>query len=237
MASAAVVPGQPDVIAFTDPRSPVAEAYRQLRTNIQFASLERPVRRLLLTSSGPDEGKSTTVANLAVTMAEAELKVIVVDCDLRRPAQHELFHLPNKEGLTTLFLGRSAGLGAATHMEPPLQSTAVPGLSVLTSGPLPPNPAELLGSSRMESVLDELARRADIVLLDTPPVVAVTDAAVLSARVDACLLVVGVGIVKRDLARRAKAQLDAVHANVLGMVVNNVPLDSDAFVPYERQAG
>jgi non-specific protein-tyrosine kinase len=231
MASAAVA-GQPDAVAFSDPHSPAAEAYRQLRTNIQFASLDKPLRRLLLTSSGPDEGKSTAVANLAVTMAQAELRVIVVDCDLRRPSQHAIFHLPNKEGLTTLFLGRAPGVSAQAHMEPPLQATAVPGLSVLTSGPLPPNPAELLGSARMDTVLDELARRADIVLLDTPPVVAVTDAAVLSAKVDACLLVVGVGIVKRDLARRAKAQLDAVHANVLGMVVNNVPLDANTFVRY-----
>ena len=224
---------QPDVIMLAEPRSPMAEAYRTLRTNIQFASLEKPVRRLLLTSSGPDEGKSTTAANLAVAMAQAEMKVILVDADLRRPSQHEIFSLDNSQGLTSMFLGKTPGLGAGAHMEPPLRATAGPGLSVLTSGPLPPNPAELLGSARMDSVLDELTRRADIVLVDTPPVVAVTDAAVLSAKVDGCLLVVGAGIVKRDLVRRARSLLDAVHANVIGVVVNNVPPSSDSVVAYD----
>ena len=231
--SSAPASEQPDVILLTEPRSPAAEAYRTLRTNIQFASLEKPVRRLLLTSSGPDEGKSTTAANLAVAMAQAEMAVLLVDADLRRPSQHEIFRLDNVHGLSSLFLGKTPGLGPSAHMEPPLQATAVPGLSVLTSGPLPPNPAELLGSGRMDSVLDELTRRADIVLVDTPPVVAVTDAAVLSAKVDGCLLVVGAGIVKRDLVRRARAQLEAVHANVLGVVVNNVPPDSDAVLSYQ----
>jgi len=223
----------PDLVTLSDPQSAAAEAYRALRTNIQFSSLEKPVRRLLFTSSGPDEGKSTTVANLAVAMAQADLKVIVADCDLRRPSQHELFNLPNDQGLTTLFLGRASALGKAAHMEPPLRQTGVPNLLVLTSGPVPPNPAELLGSAHMDSILDELTRRADIVLLDSPPVVAVTDAAVLSAKVDGCLLIVGAGIVKRDLVKRARSLLEAVHANVLGIVVNNVPPDSDAFVAYK----
>ncbi|MGI8423114.1 MAG: CpsD/CapB family tyrosine-protein kinase [Chloroflexota bacterium] len=229
MSSAVAAP--PDVVTLSDPRSPAAEAYRTLRTNIQFSSLEKPLRRLLLTSAGPNEGKSTTVANLAVTMAQAEMRVIVIDCDLRRPAQHEIFGLANREGLTTMFLGRrggQVGLGAAAHMEPPLQQSTVPGLLVLTSGPLPPNPAELLGSARMDSILAELTDRADIVLVDSPPVVAVTDAAVLSAKVDGCLLVVGAGIAKRDALKRARAALEAVHANVLGVVVNNVPADSAA---------
>jgi non-specific protein-tyrosine kinase len=224
MSSSVAAPPPPDVVTLADPQSPAAEAYRTLRTNIQFSSLEKPVRRLLLTSAGPDEGKSLAVANLAVAMAQAELRVIVADCDLRNPCLHELFRVPNTEGLSTMFLGRSggaAGLGAATHMEPPLQRTAVPGLSVLTSGPTPPNPAELLGSQRMESILEELAHRADIVLLDSPPVAAVTDAAVLSAKVDACLLVVGAGIAKRDQVKKARAALEAVHANVIGVVVSN----------------
>ena len=225
MASSVASPPQPDVVTLADPQSPAAEAYRTLRTNIQFSSLEKPIRRLLLTSAGPDEGKSLTVANLAVAMAQAEMRVIVADCDLRTPAQHEIFHVPNGEGLSTMFLGRAggaAGLGAAAHMEPPLQTTAIPGLSVLTSGPTPPNPAELLGSARMESILEELTHRADIVLLDSPPVVGVTDAAVLSAKVDGCLLIVGAGIAKRDHVKKARAALEAVHATVIGVVVGNV---------------
>ncbi|MBI3970306.1 MAG: CpsD/CapB family tyrosine-protein kinase [Chloroflexi bacterium] len=222
------VAGEPDVIAFTKPRSPAAEAYRTLRTNLQFASLERPLRRLLLTSAGPDEGKSASVANLAVTMAQAEAKVIVVDCDLRRPAQHEIFHLRNTAGLTNLFLAS----GDRRDAELPLQPTAVPNLWVLTSGPLPHNPAELLGSPRMDAILERLADRADVVILDAPPVVPVTDAAVLAPKVDGVLLVVGAGTVKRDVARKAKVQLEAVNARVLGLVVTNVPFDAAAFGQY-----
>ena len=225
----------PDIVTVSDPRSPAAEAYRTLRTNIQFSTIDKPLRRMLLTSAGPDEGKSTTLANLAVAMAQAEMKVIVLDCDLRRPAQHDIFKVANTEGLTSMFLGRGGGqpgLSAAAHMEPPLQATAVPNLTVLPSGPTPPNPAELLGSTRMDSILEELTRRADVVLLDTPPVIAVTDAAVLSAKVDGCLLVVGAGVAKRDQLRRARAALEAVHANVLGVVVNNVPPEDGSFIPY-----
>lgn len=217
------------MIAYTKPRSPAAEAYRTLRTNIQFASLDRPLRRLLLTSAGPEEGKSTTLANLAVTMAQAERKVIVVDCDLRRPSQHTIFNLRNTSGLTSVFLDDAPDRGDA---ELPLQPTAIPNLWVLTSGPLPPNPAELLASSRMDAILDRIGARADVILLDSPPVVAVTDASVLSAKVDGVLLVVGAGKVKRDVARRAKAQLEAVNAHVVGLVVNNVPFDSASAASY-----
>jgi capsular exopolysaccharide synthesis family protein len=223
--------GQPDVVAYTHPRSPAAEAFRTLRTNIQFASLDRPVRRLLFTSAGPDEGKSLVIANLAVTMAGAGGRVVVVDGDLRRPSQHEIFHLDNARGLTNLFLA-PRGADGALALDLPLQATAVENLWVLTSGPLPPNPAELLGSHRMDEILRALDERADYVLLDSPPVMAVTDAAVLSSKVDAVLLVVGAGVVKRELARKAKAQLEAVRAPVLGLVVNNVPFDPTAFAGY-----
>ncbi len=223
------IAGQPDVVALTHPRSPAAEAYRSLRTNLQFASISHPLRRLLLTSAGPDEGKSTTAANLAVAMAQMGSTVILADCDLRRPSQHEIFNLRNTSGLTSLFLG-AAGNGTGVGL--PLQASAVPNLRVLTSGPLPPNPAELLASALIDEILAQLGEQADVVLLDSPPVVAVTDASVLSAKVDGVLLVVGAGTVKRDLARKAKAQLEAVNANVLGLVVNNVPFDAGAFDGY-----
>jgi non-specific protein-tyrosine kinase len=221
------IAGEPDVVAFTKPRSPAAEAYRQLRTNIEFASIDRPVKRLLLTSAGPDEGKSTTVANLAVTMANAGHKVILIDCDLRRPAQHRIFGLRNTTGLTNAFLGREVPIDAL-----PLQQTGIANLWLLPSGPTPPNPADLLDSERMDQVLAKASEQGDYVLLDSPPVVAVTDAAVLSTKVDGVLLVVGAGKVKRDLARKAKAQLEAVKAPVLGVVVNNVPFDASAFDGY-----
>ena len=224
------------MVAFTKPRSPAAEAYRTLRTNLQFSSLDRPLRRVLVTSAGPDEGKSTAAANLAVTLAQGGAKVIVVDCDLRRPAQHTLFNLRNTAGLTTLFLPAPDAARPPRDDELPLQGTAVPNLWLLASGPLPPNPADLLASRRMDEILARLGDRADVVVLDAPPVVVVTDAVVVSSKVDGVLLVVGAGTVRRDVARKAKAQLVAVNARVLGLVVNNVPSDAAAFASYYEDA-
>lgn len=206
------------LVALRDPRSQAAEAYRTLRTNIQFSSLDKPLRTLLATSSAPNEGKSTTVANLAITMAQAEQRVILVDCDLRRPSLHELFGLPNETGLTSLILAQdSAPL--------PLQSTEVPGLSLLTSGPLPPRPADILGSRRMEAVITRLREEADIVLFDTPPVVAVTDAAVLATRVDGVLLVFQAHKTTRERGRQARQILEKVKANIVGVVLNNAEIE------------
>lgn len=217
--------GHDKLVTVLAPRSPVAEAYRTLRTNIQFSSLDVPLRTLLATSSGPDEGKSTTIANLAVAMAQAEQRVILVDCDLRRPVQHELFGLANRTGLTNLFL---------EELDPQqvLQDTRQPGLRVLTSGPLPPNPAELVGSRKMERIIEALKSHADIVLFDTPPVLAVTDAAVLATRLDAAILVVRAGRSKRDLARKARDTLLKVNARLLGVVLNDVPFDTAIFREY-----
>ncbi|WP_029215139.1 CpsD/CapB family tyrosine-protein kinase [Kallotenue papyrolyticum] len=206
------------LIALRDPRSPAAEAYRALRTNIQFSSLDRPLRTLLVTSTAPDEGKSTTLANLAVTMAQAEQRVLLVDCDLRRPSLHTLFGLPNEVGLTNLLLQESGDL--------PAQPTEVPGLLVLTSGPLPPRPADILGSRRMEEVIARLREAADVVLFDTPPVVAVTDAAVLATKVDGVLLVFRAGATRRDRAREARRRLEKVNANIVGVVLTDVQNDS-----------
>lgn len=200
------------LITLRDPGSAAAEAYRTLRTNIQFSSLDRPLHTLLVTSTAPDEGKSTTLANLAVTMAQAEQRVLVVDCDLRRPSLHSIFGVPNERGLTTAILEEGAL---------PLQSTSVPGLSLLTSGPLPPRPADLLGSRRMEALIARLRTEADIVLFDTPPVVAVTDAAVLAPRVDGVLLVLQAGHTRRDRAREARQMLEKVKAHIIGVVLNN----------------
>jgi capsular exopolysaccharide synthesis family protein len=206
------------LIALRDPRSPAAEAYRTLRTNIQFSSLDKPLQTLLATSTAPDEGKSTTIANLAVTMAQAEQRVILVDCDLRRPTLHTLFDLPNEAGLTSLIL-------AQEDAEIPLQDTSVAGLSLLASGPLPPRPADVLGSRRMEAVLARLRAEADIVLFDTPPVVAVIDAAVLATKVDGVLLIFQANQTSRDRARQARQILEKFKANIVGVVLNNAPLE------------
>jgi non-specific protein-tyrosine kinase len=217
-----------NLITVSDPRSPVAEAYRSLRTNLEFSSLDHPLRTLLLTSPGPEEGKSTTLANLAVTLAEAGRRVIVIDCDLRRPRQHDLFGVANGAGLTTLI--RDEGAQAS----PPLQETEIAGLWVLPSGPLPPNPVELLASQRMGQIIERLKERADMLLFDAPPVVVVTDAAVLAGKVDGVLLVVNAGSTRRQLALRAKELLERVNARLVGAVLTNVALDSTLNTYYAR---
>jgi non-specific protein-tyrosine kinase len=206
------------LITITDPRSAEAEAYRRLRTNLEFASLDKPLRTLLITSAGPGEGKSTTLANLAVSIAQAGRSVILVDSDLRRPSLHEVFGLGNQEGLTTVV--------ARPGEHIPLQASGVEGLSVLTSGPLPDIPADLIASPGMETLITTLGEQADIVLFDAPPVVTVSDAAVLASRVDGVLLAVNAGRTRREYAQRAKAMLEKVHAHVVGAVLINAPRDS-----------
>lgn len=218
-------PMQPDemsaaLVVLREPGSPAAEAYRTLRTNIQFSSLDNPIRTLLATSTDADEDKSTTLANLAVTIAQAEQRVILVDCDLRRPHLHTLFCIPNTHGLTSVLI-------EAEEAPLPLVNTTVPGLSILTSGPLPPRPADLLGSRRMEALIERLRSEADMVLFDTPPVTAVTDAAVLARQLDGVLLVFKAGQTRRDRAREACRLLDKVKANIIGVVLNNARLETD----------
>jgi non-specific protein-tyrosine kinase len=201
-----------------EPRSPVAEAYRALRTNIQFSSVDRPLRTLLVTSPSPAEGKSITLANLAVVMAQSGRSVIVVDTDLRRPAQHKIFGLNNGHGLS------SATLESSSCVTGYVQPTGVENLCVLTSGPLPPNPADLLGSERMAAIIEDLESQADLVMFDTPPALAVTDAAVLSTKVDGVLLVNRAGHTRRAVIQRAVEELRRVEANLLGVVLNQLSL-------------
>ncbi len=208
------------LITLTDPASQISEAYRTLRLNLQFAALDTRLRSLLVTSPGPGEGKTTTLANLAVTMAQVDQHVIIVDADLRRPYLHEMFHLSPDQGLTSMMLGDDA------LANPPLQETSVPGLQVLTTGILPPRPADLLGSKRMEVVIETLCERADVVLLDAPPVMAATDAIVLASKVSGVLLVVSAGETKREQAQRAVERLAKVNAHMIGAVLNNAALDA-----------
>jgi non-specific protein-tyrosine kinase len=207
------------LITLSDPRSAAAEAYRTLRTNIDFSSLDRTIQTLLVAPVAPHEGKSITVANLAVSLAQGDKRTILVDADVRRPSLHTLFGLNNDTGLTSLFID------AKGPIEPALQSVKVPNLQVLTSGPLPPNPAELLGSQRMLDVIAALKSQADIVLFDAPPVISVTDASVLGTRVDGVLLVVQAGQTRREQARRAKQQLEKLHIRVIGAVLSGASLD------------
>lgn len=221
-----------DLVTLQDPRSPIAEAYRGLRTNLTFSSLDRPLRTMLITSAGPEEGKSTVLANLAVTEAQAGRRVIIVDADLRRPRQHELFGISNATGLTTA-LADEKGLQNLSLQATVLQTTEVPGLRVLTSGPLPPNPTELLASQRMAALLTALSALSDLVLFDAPPVVVVTDAAILASQVDGVLLVVNANGTRREHAQRAQQLLAKVNARIVGSVLNNAAPDR-SLRPYYR---
>jgi non-specific protein-tyrosine kinase len=206
------------LITLTDPRSPISEAYRSLRTNLSFYSLDNPIRSLVVTSPAKAEGKSTTIANLAVTMAQSGRKTILVDCDLRRPSLHTLFDLRAEPGLTNIILDDEADL--------PLQETSVENLWLLASGPKPPNPADLLGSKKIDNLLQKLSEKADFILFDAPPVIAVTDAAVLGAKVDGVLLVINAGQTRRDHAERAKELLEKAKVRIIGAALTNAPKDS-----------
>jgi len=215
------------LITLSDPRSPISEAYRTLRTNLSFSSLDDPIRTLVVTSAAPDEGKSTTVANLAVTMAQGGKRTILVDCDLRRPTLHDLFNLPAEPGLTNLLLEDGD--------QQLLLETEVEGLQLLTSGPLPPNPADLLGSVKIDQIIADLVSKADIVLFDAPPVIAVTDATVLGSKVDGVLLVVSAGKTRREHAARAKELLERANVRVIGAALINAPKDSSMGGYYDQR--
>jgi len=197
-------------------RHPVAEAYRMLRTNVQFSTLDKPAQTLLVTSANPGEGKSTTVANLALVMAQAGKRVIAVDSDLRRPTLHRLFGVENATGLTTLLLSPGPEMNGC------VKPTAFDNLWVLPSGPQPPNPSELLGSRRLDSVLQSLKQSADIIVMDSPPALAVTDASILAARVDGTLLVVDSGRTRAGSLQRATEALGRAKTNLLGAVLNKL---------------
>jgi polysaccharide biosynthesis transport protein len=199
------------------PRSSAAEAYRTLRTNIEFASVDAPIRALLVTSSIPGEGKTTTASNLAVVFAQAGRRVLLVDADLRKPGVHLVFDLPNAHGLTTLLRSDAVSLDAIA------QATEQENLRILTSGPLPPNPAELLGSQRMRTILDRLKGAGDLIILDSPPLQAVTDSAILSSFVDGTLLVIDAANSRRSAVRQSREALAKASANVLGAVLNRIP--------------
>jgi non-specific protein-tyrosine kinase len=200
------------------PRSPVSEAFRTLRTNIHFASVDEPVRSLLITSPSPEDGKSTVAANLGVAMAQSGRQVILVDSDLRRPEIHKKLKLVNHTGVSTLLVLPRLLLDGT------IQTTEIPNLSVITSGDLPPNPAELLASGKMNELIQTVTEHYDMVLIDTPPVMAVTDAAALATRVDGVLLVIKPGVTKLAACKQALEQLQRVGGKVLGVVLNDIEI-------------
>lgn len=209
-----------NLIMLTDSRATAAEAYRTLRTNLMFSSIENPLHTLIVTSTAQADDKSIVLANLAVTFAQGGNKTILVDCDLRKPTQHDIWDISNERGLTSMMLDDSA------MSTPPLVSTDIDGLQILPCGPLPPNPADILGSQRMNAVIGVLKARANYVLFDAPPILAATDAALLASKLEGVLLVIRAGQTRRDHTVRAREALQRVHVRIVGAVLSNAPKES-----------
>ncbi|GMX63480.1 CpsD/CapB family tyrosine-protein kinase [Paenibacillus elgii] len=204
------------LITYENPRSYISESYRMLRTNIQFSEIDHQIRTILVTSSEPGEGKSTTISNLAVAFAQEGKNVVLIDADMRNPTLHHYFMKSNRQGLSNLLAGQ-------LNVKQALSETHIEHLTVLTSGPIPPNPAEMLASKRMDQLLEDLLQTFDVVLLDSPPVLAVTDAQIVATKCDGVVFVLGSGKVKRYRASKALARLQHVNAKILGVVLNNKP--------------
>lgn len=196
------------------PKSITAEAYRTLRTNIQYSSFDKEVRVIVVTSSEAGEGKSTTAGNLAISFSQAQKKTVMIDCDLRKPSLHKKFRISNMVGLSDLLKGRES-LKEAVHKYNDY-------LDILTSGKVPPNPAEMLGSRSMENLLEKLKEEYDMIIIDSAPLQAVTDAQILSRKADGTIIVVRAEKTKRDSVIQAKELLKKVDANILGIVLNGV---------------
>jgi capsular exopolysaccharide synthesis family protein len=206
-----------NLITLSDPRSSATEAYRTLRTNLMFSSVENPIHTLLVTSPAKDDQKSITLANLAVTFAQGGNKTILVDADLRQPKQHSIWGIDNKRGLTSMMTDDTA------ISNPPLNSTDIENLQIITSGELPPNPADLLGGKRMSEIIGVLKARADFILFDSPPVLAATDAALLGIKLDGALLAIRAGDTRRDHTAQAREALERIHVRIVGAVLTNAP--------------
>ncbi len=215
------------IVAFSRPRDPLSEAYRVLRTNLGFSAIDGALRSIVVTSGSPGEGKSTTAANLAIVMAQAGKRVVIIDSDLRRPVQHKILSVGNNRGLTTALLDNE------TPVTFHLQNTKIKGLRVLSSGPIPPNPAEILSSQRMSHLIQELYDEADVLVFDTPPVLTVTDAAVLSPQVDGTLFVVHVGKTRRDTLALAVERVMKTNAHPLGVVLNRIKPSHGGYYYYQ----
>ncbi|HIU64738.1 MAG TPA: CpsD/CapB family tyrosine-protein kinase [Candidatus Avacidaminococcus intestinavium] len=210
-----------NLIAQDDPKSPVSEAFRTIRTNIQFAGAGTSIKKIVFTSTTPDEGKSTVVANLGIVMAQAGNKVIILDCDFRNPTQHRIFELENK--------GLSNCIATGKNVRDILQKSGTEGLDILTSGPVAPSPSEILASERMKEVLAELAEHYDYILIDCPPILPVTDAAIMGAVADGVILLTAWNQTAPQMAKEAKTRLEQAGNKIIGVVLNKVEVATSGY--------
>jgi len=204
------------LITYEDPKSPISESYRSLRTNIIYATNDEPIKSIIVSSPQPGEGKSTSTANLAIAFAQLKKRTLLVDADLRKPVQHNVFDVPREPGLADYLLKNHE------KIDPIIHSTKVDNLSILSAGGLPPNPSELLGSSRMSELVDHLEQKWDIILFDSPPIVAVTDSSMISSEIDALVMVVKAGQTDRSAVDRALDTISNVKAPLIGAILNGV---------------
>lgn len=208
-----------DIIVHNRPKSTIAEAYRAIRTNIEFANIDKNIRTILVTSTTPGEGKTTTLANIAATMTQNGERVLVIDCDMRKPRVHKVFEISNKKGLADM-------LRKEHNYVDYIQRVEDLHLDVLTAGRIPGNPSELLHSKAMKNLIASLKESYDYIFLDTPPVTPVTDATILSGYIDGVILVVSSGAVEIDLAKRAVQSMTTIGANILGVVINKLKVEN-----------
>ncbi len=213
------------LITKLNPRSPISEQFRTIRTNLQFTAVDDTLETMLVTSAGPSEGKSFTIANLAIVFAQQEKKVLLVDADMRIPTVHYTFRIDNRRGLSSVLVGEYELNEAAIKSD-------VPNLDILPSGPIPPNPSELLGSNKMRRLIDAAKDQYDLVIFDTPPVLAVTDAQLLANFVDGSLLVIRSKKTDQESAIKAKELLEPAKAKLLGAVLNDVQTSKDQYYYY-----
>lgn len=214
------------LVSYDQPKSVYAEQYRGVRTNLEFLNLDKQLQTIVVTSSIPAEGKSTLSANLGYVSGAMDKRVLIVDADMRKPTLHRTFKLPNEKGLSTLISQKDVQISDVVVYRPELN------LYLLTSGPIPPNPSELLASAKMDRLVEEMKQLFDLVIFDTPPVGAVADSAIMSTKVDGTVLVVRQGYVHKDEVLNAKETLDKVGARLLGYVVNDQEVDRSSDYAY-----
>lgn len=201
------------LITNSDPKSPISEAFRNLRTNVHYTNIDKEIKVIQITSSLQSEGKSTITANYAVTLAQSGKKVLIIDCDLRRPNVHRIFSLPNVTGLTNVLIKEA-------ELDRSIKYTKIDNLFVLVAGPIPPNPSEMLESNRMKEVINATRDHFDVILLDSPPVLPVTDSLIISSMADGTIVTVAVGVTEKDAFKRTVESLENIGANVIGTVIN-----------------
>lgn len=219
----------PSLVVSGRPKAIVAEQFRNLRTNIQFSMVDRDLKSIVVTSGSPSAGKSTISANLATAFAKEDRRVLLVDADMRKPTVHQTFRLKNTKGLTTLLMQRKATLSDVVY------KTNTEGLYLITSGPIPPNPADLLSSKRMGSLIEEIKEMFDLVIFDTPPVLPVTDAQIMASQVDGTVFVIREGVALKEDILKSKELLEMAEANVIGAVMNGAEKKGDSYYYYGEE--